>query len=34
MTEVIRRERIVAQMVLAEVGKEDGGFHMEIDSRE
>lgn len=32
--EVIRGERIVAQMVLAEVGEEDGGFHMEIDSRE
>ena len=32
--EVIRGERIVAQMVLSEVGEEDGGFHMEIDSRE
>ena len=26
--EVIRGERIVAQMVLSEVSKEDGGFHM------
>lgn len=32
--EVIRGERIVPQMVLSEVGEEDGGFHMEIDSRE
>lgn len=32
--EVVRGERIVAQMVLAEVSEEDGGFHMEIDSRE
>ena len=32
--EVIRRERIVAQMVLSEVSEEDGGFDMQVNGRE